>query len=78
MSLQGMWNEYAHFVVSRQDADLNTLTTGVASLVSGQLGSGNQYPLVLASALLMTIPVAIMIVIFQKRIMNTTEGGEKG
>ena len=78
LSFQGSWNEYAHFVVSRQDADLNTLTTGVASLVSGQLGSGNQYPLVLASALLMTIPVAVMFFIFQKRIMNTTEGGEKG
>lgn len=78
LSFQGSWNEYAHFIISRQDADLNTLTTGVASLVSGQLGSGNQYPLVLASAVLMTIPVAIVFFIFQKRIMNTTEGGEKG
>lgn len=78
LSFQGSWNEYAHFVVSRQDASLNTLTTGVASLVSGQLGAGNQYPLVLASAVLMTIPVAIVFFIFQRRIMNTTEGGEKG
>jgi multiple sugar transport system permease protein len=78
LSFQGSWNEYAHFVISKQDADLNTLTTGVASLVSGQLGSGNQYPLVLASAVLMTIPVAIIFFVFQRRIMNTTEGGEKG
>ncbi|MCU1542259.1 MAG: transporter permease [Microbacteriaceae bacterium] len=78
LSFQGSWNEYAHFVISKQDADLNTLTTGVASLVSGQLGSGNQYPLVLASAVLMTIPVAVIFFIFQRRIMNTTEGGEKG
>jgi multiple sugar transport system permease protein len=46
--------------------------------VSGQLGQGNQYPLVLAAALLMTLPVAIMFFIFQRKIMNTTEGGEKG
>ena len=78
LSFQGSWNEYAHFLVSRQDAELNTLTTGVASLVSGQLGQGNQYPLVLAAALLMTLPVAIMFFIFQRKIMNTTEGGEKG
>ena len=78
LSFQGSWNEYAHFLVSRQDAELNTLTTGVASLVSGQLGQGNQYPLVLAAAVLMTLPVAIMFFIFQRKIMNTTEGGEKG
>ncbi len=78
LSFQGSWNEFAHFVVSRQDPALNTLTTGVGSLVSGQLGSGNQYPLVLASALLMTVPVALVFFIFQKRLMNTTEGAEKG
>ena len=78
LSFQGSWNEFSHFIVSRSDPDLNTLTTGVASLVSGQLGSGNQYPLVLASAMLMTIPVAVVFFIFQKRLMNTTEGAEKG
>ena len=78
LSFQGSWNEFAHFVVSRQDPALNTLTTGVASLTSGQLGSGNQYPLQLAAAVLMSIPVAVLFFIFQRRIMNTTEGGEKG
>lgn len=78
LSFQGSWNEFGHFVVSRQSTELNTLTTGVASLVSGQLQSGNQYPLQLAAAVLMTIPVAIIFFIFQRRIMNTTEGGEKG
>lgn len=78
LSFQGSWNEFSHFIVSRSDPDLNTLTTGVASLVSGQLGSGNQYPLVLASAMLMTIPVAVVFFVFQKRLMNTTEGAEKG
>jgi multiple sugar transport system permease protein len=78
LSFQGSWNEFSHFIVSRQSPSLNTLTTGVASLTSGQLGSGNQYPLQLAAAVLMSIPVAIMFFIFQKRIMSTSEGGEKG
>ena len=78
LSFQGSWNEFGHFVVSRQSPELNTLTTGVASHVSGQLSSGNQYPLQLAAAVLMTIPVAIIFFIFQRRIMSTTEGGEKG
>ena len=78
LSFQGSWNELGHFIVSRQSPELNTHTTGVASLVSGQLGSGNQFPLQLAAAVLMTIPVAVLFFIFQKRIMNTTEGAEKG
>ncbi len=78
LSFQGSWNEFSHFLISRQSASLNTLTTGVASLTSGQLGSGNQYPLQLAAAVLMSIPVAVIFFIFQKRIMSTSEGGEKG
>ncbi|PPI24092.1 ABC transporter permease [Rathayibacter sp. AY1B5] len=78
LSFQGSWNEFSHFVVSRQSPELNTLTTGVASLVSGQLGTGDQYPLQLAAAVLMSIPVAVLFFVFQRRIMNTTEGAEKG
>jgi multiple sugar transport system permease protein len=78
LSFQGSWNEFAHFIVSRQSENLNTLTTGVASLTSGQLGEGNQYPLKLAAAVLMSIPVAVIFFIFQRRILSTAEGGEKG
>jgi multiple sugar transport system permease protein len=78
LSFQGSWNEFAHFVISRQSPELHTLTTGVGSLISGQLGSGSQFPLKLAAAVLMTIPVAIVFFIFQRRIMSTTEGAEKG
>ncbi|WBU39402.1 carbohydrate ABC transporter permease [Homoserinibacter sp. YIM 151385] len=78
LSFQGSWNEFAHFVVSRNDTDLATLTTGVASLTSGQLGSGNQYPLQLGAAVLMSIPVAVLFFVFQRRIMSTSEGAEKG
>lgn len=78
LSFQGSWNEFAHFVISRQSPQLHTLTTGVGALVSGQLGSGSQFPLKLAAAVLMTIPVAVLFFFFQRRIMSTTEGAEKG
>jgi multiple sugar transport system permease protein len=78
LSFQGSWNEFAHFLIARQSTDLATLTVGVASLTSGQLGSGNQFPLKLGAAVLMSIPVAVLFFIFQRRIMSTSEGGEKG
>ncbi len=77
LSFQGSWNELSNFIVSRQSPNLNTLTSGVASLVSGELGQGNQYPLKLAAALLMTIPVAIVFFVFQRRLVRGTEGAVK-
>lgn len=77
LSFQGSWNELSHFIVSTQDPALTTLTKGVAQLSSGQLASGSQYPLKLAAAAIMTIPVAIVFFIFQKRIMNATAGAVK-
>jgi multiple sugar transport system permease protein len=78
LSFQGSWNELSHFIVSTQSPELTTLTKGVASLASGQLDQGTQYPLKLAAAAIMTIPVAVLFFIFQKRIMNTSEGAVKG
>jgi multiple sugar transport system permease protein len=78
LSFQGSWNELSHFIISTQSPGLTTLTKGVASLASGQLSQGTQYPLKLAAAALMTIPVAVLFFIFQKRIMNTSEGAVKG
>lgn len=77
LSFQGSWNELSHFIVSAQDPSLTTLTKGVASLASGQLSQGSQYPIKLAAAAIMTIPVALMFFIFQKRIMNTSDGAVK-
>mgnify|MGYP001031748043 CR=1 FL=1 len=78
LSFQGSWNELTHFIVSRQSPELNTLTTGVASLVSGQLGQGNQFPLKLTAALLMTIPIAVVYFIFQRYfVRGTYEGTDK-
>jgi multiple sugar transport system permease protein len=78
LSFQGSWNELNHFIVSTQSPELTVLTKGVAGLLSGQLSQGTQYPLKLAAAALMTIPVAVVFFIFQKRIMNTSEGAVKG
>lgn len=77
LSFQGSWNELSHFIVSTQSPELTTLTKGVASLASGQLSQGTQYPLKLAAAAIMTVPVAVMFFVFQRRIMNTTEGAVK-
>ncbi|HMQ66823.1 MAG TPA: hypothetical protein PJ992_11065 [Arachnia sp.] len=54
-----------------------TWPKGVAQLASGQLSQGTQYPLKLAAAALMTIPVAIVFFIFQRQILNTASGAVK-
>jgi multiple sugar transport system permease protein len=79
LSFQGSWNELAHFIVASQDPSLFTLTKGVATLTSGQLGSGQQYPISMAAALIMTIPVAVVFFIFQKHLVRGgTSGAVKG
>lgn len=78
LSFQGSWNELAHFIVASQSQELFTLTKGVAQLSSGALSQGSQYPLKLAAAAVMTIPVAVLFFIFQRRIMNVGEGAVKG
>ena len=77
LSFQGSWNELAHFIVSTQDPALTTLTKGVAGLASGALSQGSQYPLKLAAAAIMTIPVAVLFFIFQRRIMNSSDRAVK-
>ena len=77
LSFQGSWNELAHFIVSAESPELVTLTKGVAQLAAGQLGQGSQFPLKLAAAVIMTIPVAVLFFIFPKRIMSATTGAVK-
>jgi multiple sugar transport system permease protein len=77
LSFQGSWNELSHFIVASRDPDLYTLTKGVAQLASGSYGQGTKYPLKLAAAAVMTIPVAVVFFLFQKRIMNSTSGAVK-
>ncbi len=78
LSFQASWNELSHFVVSRSSPDLNTLTTLVATLSNGgAFGQANQYPLKLAAAALMTLPVALLFFVFQRHVMSASEGAVK-
>lgn len=77
LSFQGSWNELSHFIISTQSPELTTLTKGVAGLASGQLSQGNQFPVKLAAAVVMTIPVALIFFVFQRHIMNTSDGAVK-
>lgn len=77
LSFQASWNELSHFIVASNDPDLTTLTKGVAQLASNALGQGTKYPLKLAAAAVMTVPVAILFFVFQKRLMNASAGAVK-
>jgi multiple sugar transport system permease protein len=80
LSFQGSWNEFSHFlVVTRGTPDHMTLVTGLASMTSGQLGAGTQFPLKLGTALLTTIPVAILFFALQRYfVRGANEGSVKG
>jgi multiple sugar transport system permease protein len=77
LSFQGSWNDFADILITHQSQSLDTLPTGIGRLVSGALGAATQYPLRMAAALIMTIPVAILFFVFQKYIMRTGEGAVK-
>jgi multiple sugar transport system permease protein len=78
LSFQGSWNDLPDILVAENSPSLDTLTTGVARLVSGEIGvAATQYPLEMAAALLMTVPVAIIFFTFQRYIVRTGEGATK-
>ena len=79
LAFQGSWNELAHFIIATDNPKLFTLTRGVGQLTSGGLGSGNQFPISMAAALLMTIPTALVFVVFQRYFtQGANVGAEKG
>jgi multiple sugar transport system permease protein len=79
LSFQASWNELGHMIIATNNPDLYTLTRGVAGLTSGSLGAGNQFPIKMAAALLMTIPVAMVFVVFQRFFtQGANAGAEKG
>ena len=75
LSFQGSWNEFTNVLVAVQNPNLYTLPRGLADLVSGSLGAGTQYPLKLSAALLATIPVAVVFILFQRHFVR---GGNEG
>jgi multiple sugar transport system permease protein len=79
LSFQASWNELGHFIIATNDPQLYTLTRGVGGLTSGGLGAGNQFPIRMAAALLMTIPTAMVFVVFQRFFtQGANVGAEKG
>jgi multiple sugar transport system permease protein len=79
LSFQGSWNELAHFIIATNDPQLYTLTRGVAGLTSGGLGAGQQFPITMMAGLIMTIPTALVFVIFQRYFtQGANAGAEKG
>jgi len=79
LSFQGSWNELGHFIIAANDPSLYTLTRGLAQLTSGGLGSGQQFPIKMAAALLMTIPTALVFIVFQRFFtQGANAGAEKG
>ncbi|MGB5952940.1 MAG: ABC transporter permease subunit, partial [Ornithinimicrobium sp.] len=79
LSFQGSWNELGHFIIAVNDPSLYTLTRGVAGFTTGGLGSGNQFPIKMTAALLMTIPTAIVFIFFQRYFtQGANAGAEKG
>lgn len=77
LSFQASWNDFSTILIAHQSPSLDTLTTGVGRLVSGELGAGSQYPLKLAAAMAMTVPVAIVFFVFQRYILRTGDGAVK-
>ena len=79
LSFQGSWNEFTHFLIATQSDNKQTLVLALARLTSGQRGAGQQFPLKLAAALLVTIPVALVFFAFQRHfVRGANEGGVKG
>ena len=78
LSFQSSWNEFPGTLVAVQSPQYFTLPRGLADLVSGSLGQGSQYPLKLGAAMLATIPVAVIFVIFQRYfVRGASEGATK-
>ncbi|NMM34605.1 MAG: carbohydrate ABC transporter permease [Phycicoccus sp.] len=79
LAFQGSWNEFSHFLVVTQSPEHRTMITGLASLTSGEYGSGTRFPLKMGAALLTTIPVALLFFTFQRHfVRGANEGAEKG
>ncbi|MFB9909160.1 carbohydrate ABC transporter permease [Allokutzneria oryzae] len=75
LAFQSSWNEFAHFLVSTSDSRYETLTLGLARLVSGALGEGQQLPLKLTIALVSTLPVALVFLLTQRHFIRNQLGG---
>nr|WP_246331030.1 carbohydrate ABC transporter permease [Saccharopolyspora hordei] len=75
LAFQASWNEFTHFLVSTSSPGYETLTVGLARLVGGALGEGQQLPLKLTIALVATIPVAVVFLVSQRHLVRAQLSG---
>lgn len=75
LSFQGSWNEFSHFLVTTGSPEHTTLVTGLATLTGGGYGQGTQFPLKMATALVTTVPVAILFFCFQRHLVRGANEG---
>ena len=76
LTFMGLWCDYQtpYFYLNRRP----TIALGLKDM-SDQLAYNSNYPLVLATAVMATIPILVLFCVFQKTIMNNmTVGGLKG
>lgn len=78
LSFQGSWDEFGHVHVTTSSPEHKTLVTGLADLTAGGLGAGTQYPLKMATALITTIPVAVLFFAFRSTSCAANDGAVKG
>lgn len=65
LSIQGSWNEFTAFLVATDKPEYKTLTLGLAQFQGG-LGSGQNFPLTLGAAVMVTLPIVVLFFTFQR------------
>lgn len=65
LSIQGSWNEFTAFLVATDKPEFKTLTLGLAQFQGG-LGSGQNFPLTLGAAVMVTLPIVVLFFTFQR------------
>jgi multiple sugar transport system permease protein len=72
-----VWNEFLIAYTFNQDKDMKTATVAMAQF-TGSLGFNTPYGSIMAAGVLLTIPLLIMVLFFQRRIVaGLTAGGVK-
>ena len=72
-----VWNEFMFALAFNQAADMKTATVAMSQF-TGSLGFNTPYGTIMAAGVLLTIPLLILVLFFQRRIVDgLTAGGVK-
>src|SRR5690606_5021646 len=74
LAFQGTWNELQHFLIALGPTarDLWPLTLGLATLRGAGVGQQLDFGLFLAGSLLMTLPMALVFIVFQRYFVESS------